>query len=306
MTPPISPTYWRPLLELISIPAGTVLIYDFLVLFCVSRAHLAVQIEDATSKCQQSFPGGSNWPIDSLHRSHQHDFTSESRTWLDVAKSICLTYLYPLCMVMLFVTGTRRVSIVSTIYVIGSFVFLWQGSDFFLRPIRSIVRWWNCLIGLVLSVIAGRLLMQVPSCVLAPNQPAVCWLVQMLGTHCWCQSTAPDAGADACADSLRMGAHRIEYDVICLGLLLLQQRLYASAYFVHVVNDTKAVAILSPYAVQLIESLQCKEIAMQTARDDDMVSKIRGKVDAMKTDQPGANPLARIPRTHFEAIHAGC
>lgn len=304
--PPIPTAYWEPLQELISIPAGTLLMYDFLVLFCVCRQHFAVQIEDRTNKLNQSFPGGSNWPKDAQHR-RQHDFTAGSRTWLDVAKRIVLQYLYLLCLVMLFVTGTRSFSMFAPVYVIGSFIFLWQGSDFFLRPNRTIVRCWQCLIGCVLFAIAGRLLLQVPSCVLAPNLDEVCRPVRILGTRCWRHPSAyTTQNKNSCVESLDMGTRRIEYDVISLGLLLLQLRLYHSVYFVHLVNDTKAVAVLSSRAVQLIESLHCKEIAMQTARDDDMVSKIRGKVDAMKTNQLNANPMARVPRTHFEAIHAGC
>lgn len=304
--PPIPKSYWEPLQELMSIPAGTLLIYDFLVLFCVCRQHFAVQIEDRTNKLYQIFPGGSNWTKDSTHR-RQHDFTAGSRTWLDVTKRVVLQYLYLLCLVMLFVTGLRSFSIFAPVYVIGSFIFLWQGSDFFLRPNRAIVRSWKALIGCVLFAIAGRLLLQVPSCVLAPNIDIVCRPARVLRTRCWRQPSAYRNNTEnSCVESLDMGTRLIEYDVISLGLLLLQLRLYRSVYFVHLVNDTKAVAILSSRAVQLIESLQCKEIAMQTARDEDMVSKIRGKVDAMKTNQLNDNPMARVPRTHFEALYAGC
>lgn len=42
---------------------------------------------------------------------------------------------------IMFMTGTNRVNLFSMGYLIGSFIFLWQGTDFYLRPKEAILQW---------------------------------------------------------------------------------------------------------------------------------------------------------------------
>lgn len=42
---------------------------------------------------------------------------------------------------IMFLTGTNRVNLFSMGYLIGSFIFLWQGTDFYLRPKTTILLW---------------------------------------------------------------------------------------------------------------------------------------------------------------------
>lgn len=47
-----------------------------------------------------------------------------------------------LTLAIMFLAGTNRVNLFSLGYLIGAFVFLWMGSDLYLRDIRVIHKWY--------------------------------------------------------------------------------------------------------------------------------------------------------------------
>lgn len=64
-----------------------------------------------------------------------------NRSWLDIVKRIALLGSLWVTLAIMFLTGTNRVNLFSLGYLIGSFVFLWQGTDLYLRPIKSTLKW---------------------------------------------------------------------------------------------------------------------------------------------------------------------
>lgn len=94
------------------------------------------------------------------------DYVSHIHCWLDVIKRGLLMSLMWITLSIMFMAGTKRTNLFSLGYLIGAFVFLWQGSDFYLRPIKTILKWWNVLIGYNVVVIFFKAVLQGVGCVL--------------------------------------------------------------------------------------------------------------------------------------------
>lgn len=92
--------------------------------------------------------GGSNYPIpDDLDSTTAEnpisDFTLQVTCWLDVMKRFVFFGLFWITLAIVFITGTTTITIFSVGYLVGSFIFLWLGVDFYLRPMKSIVSWYD-------------------------------------------------------------------------------------------------------------------------------------------------------------------
>lgn len=69
-----------------------------------------------------------------------HDFVSKTRNYLDKLKyGICM-YSYWFVLAIVFLTGTNRISILCMGYVILSFIFLWMGQTFLMRPLDKLLK----------------------------------------------------------------------------------------------------------------------------------------------------------------------
>lgn len=64
------------------------------------------------------------------------------RSWLDILKRIVLIGFIWFTLAIVFLAGTNRVNLFSLGYLIGSFIFLWQGNDYYLRPVNVILKWY--------------------------------------------------------------------------------------------------------------------------------------------------------------------
>jgi len=94
------------------------------------------------------------------------DYVSHIHLWLDVFKRGCMMSLMWVTLSIMFLAGTKRTNLFSLGYLIGAFIFLWQGSNFYLRPMRTILKWWNMLLGYNVIVIFLKALLQGVGCVL--------------------------------------------------------------------------------------------------------------------------------------------
>jgi piezo-type mechanosensitive ion channel component 1/2 len=68
-----------------------------------------------------------------------------------------------------------------------------------------------------------------------------CFIVQLLGISCVC---APNKVHDEDC-TVPVAESRLFLDGLCFAILLLQKRVFASHYFCHVINETKASAVLA-------------------------------------------------------------
>lgn len=90
--------------------------------------------------------------------------SSTSRSYLDMYKVIIFSYLFWFVLTIIFITGTTRISIFCMGYLVACFYFLLFGGDLLLKPIRSILRYWDWLIAYNIFVITMKNILSVSSC----------------------------------------------------------------------------------------------------------------------------------------------
>lgn len=165
------------------------LLLDFILLMLLCRQMMVFRIEARYETSTQTYPGGTNKSvlneIDQLGNAPfdnpTNDFIDKKRNYLDILKSIVFVLFFWVALAITFLTGTSRVNILSVGYIVGAFVFLWQGTDFYLRPIHVIIQWWNYLIAYNVTVVVIKSVIQFVGCLLLNLEIAksVCWLIQV-------------------------------------------------------------------------------------------------------------------------------
>lgn len=126
-------------------PPANKIILDFILLILLVRQKIVFSIEDRFDRVDVMYAGGSNKDIikdaDIIDFVNPvPDFVTTIKNWLDIWKRIVFIAFLWIILAIIFLTGTNRVNVFSIGYLIGTFIFLWQGSDLFLRPIANIVK----------------------------------------------------------------------------------------------------------------------------------------------------------------------
>lgn len=165
------------------------LILDFILLLLMCRQLIVFRIEKRYENSEVQYPGGSNKSVlDDIDQLGQvlfvnptHDFIDKIRNYLDIIKRFIFVIFFWATLAIVFLTGTNRVNLLSIGYIAGSFVFLWSGTDFYLRPIHTIMKWWNYLIAYNVSVVTIKTMIQMIGCLFLKllQKQSTCWLVQV-------------------------------------------------------------------------------------------------------------------------------
>lgn len=171
------------------------LVFDFLLLMCTCRQMLVFRIEKQYENSE--FPGGSNKSVvDEINKVgsgetqeiEAHDFVSMQKNWLDILKCIIFLGWFWITLAIVFLAGSRYPNIYSVGYLVGSFIFLWQGGEFYLRPIYTILRWWRLLVAYNVLVITVKAILHLPICIfiefLEDNWSGICFFIKAFGIRC--------------------------------------------------------------------------------------------------------------------------
>lgn len=145
------------------------LLCDFLLFMCICRQQSVFHIEKKNGN--RKYPGGHNESsIDEINSMifgqlpiRTHDFLYPSN-WLDILKCFVYFSSFWATLTIVLLTGTNNISAFSLGYLVSSFLFCYIGTNFYMKPIQTILRWWNSLIAfnvlviLIKSVINLRLI----------------------------------------------------------------------------------------------------------------------------------------------------
>ncbi|KAG8133463.1 hypothetical protein E2320_011256 [Naja naja] len=150
------------------------------------------------------------------------------RSYLDMGKVVMFSYLFWFVLTIIFITGTTRISIFCMGYLVACFYFLLFGGDLLLKPIRSILRYWDWLIAYNVFVIIMKNILSIGACgyikSLINNS---CWVIQAFSLACTVKGY--DIPLDDPECKLPSGEAGIIWDSICFAFLLLQRRVFMSA-----------------------------------------------------------------------------
>ncbi|KAK1122195.1 hypothetical protein K0M31_009421 [Melipona bicolor] len=287
-------------------PNARKLMCDFILLMMIVRQSLVFQIEERSTASGREFPAGHNYSVyQNMEKPNfvnpVKDYVSHIHSWLDIVKRGVLISLMWITLSIMFLAGTEKNNLFSLGYLIGAFVFLWQGSDFYLRPVKTILRWWNLLIGYNVIVIFIKALLQGVGCVLIDQlQVLTCPLIQLFGITCLrkfqSEGDIPLEKFDCEVPQEDIG---MVWDGLCFGFLLFQKRLFKSYYFFHIVDETKAMSILASRGAELLEELHQKRIEVQESVEKNVLQKLKFKMDKIKANQRKIQgPSYREPQIH--------
>ncbi|CAH0700428.1 unnamed protein product [Spodoptera exigua] len=313
-------------------PHAYKLIFDFFLLLFATRQLKVFRIEKSYSL---GYPGGSNdenigknWETPDFVNPVP-DFLGYVGTWLDVVKRMVFLGMLWVTLAIMFMTGTNRVNLFSMGYLIGSFIFLWQGTDFYLRPKHAILKWWSWLVRYNVSVVVVKTLLQIPGCIFSSvMQEHACWLVQLLGIGCVDKFAGGNIArflkmqyVKEAACSVPQEDIGLAWDGVCFAFLILQRRLFHSYYFYRVIDESKATTVLASRGAELIEELRQKQMKIQEDQETKILEKIKVKMERIKANQkkiqgamakePAHHDIARDrtsyrpPASHQKAIRSG-
>ncbi|XP_076372668.1 piezo-type mechanosensitive ion channel component-like isoform X2 [Tachypleus tridentatus] len=239
------------------------------------------------------------------------DFVTYTKSYLDMVKVLVFFSFYWITLAVVFLSGTSRVSLFAMGYVIGCFLFLWNGNEFYLKPMKTLLRMWNGLLAYNVVVILLKAILQVVGCVfLAKLYKNFCWVVQLLGVAC-IKKLAYHPTSDINKQipeedcTVPIDEAGLLWDGICFGFLLLQKRIFYSFYFQHLVREIRAQQMLASRGAELINEIQMKEVQEQQVAEKEIMEKIKTKMDRIRAHQQQTRGKYKEPESHFRAIRSG-
>ncbi|KFP76012.1 Piezo-type mechanosensitive ion channel component 1, partial [Acanthisitta chloris] len=279
-------------------PNPVFLVYDFMLLLCAS---LQRQTFEDENKAAVRIMAGDNVEIcmnlDAASFSQHNpvpDFI-HCRSYLDMYKVIIFSYLFWFVLTIIFITGTTRISIFCMGYLVACFYFLLFGGDLLLKPIRSILRYWDWLIAYNVFVITMKNILSIGACgyieSLIKNS---CWVIQAFSLACTVKGyhirkyslfflTIFSTSNVDC--KLPSGEAGIIWDSICFAFLLLQRRVFMSYYFLHVVADIKASQILASRGAELFQATIVKAVKARIEEEKKSMDQLKRQMDRIKARQ---------------------
>ncbi|XP_051019378.1 piezo-type mechanosensitive ion channel component 2 isoform X3 [Acomys russatus] len=268
-------------------PNPVFLVYDFMLLLCAS---LQRQIFEDENKAAVRIMAGDNVEIcmnlDAASFSQHNpvpDFI-HCRSYLDMSKVIIFSYLFWFVLTIIFITGTTRISIFCMGYLVACFYFLLFGGDLLLKPIKSILRYWDWLIAYNVFVITMKNILSIGACgyinALVRNS---CWLIQAFSLACTVKGYQMPEDDSKC--KLPSGEAGIIWDSICFAFLLLQRRVFMSYYFLHVVADIKASQILASRGAELFQATIVKAVKARIEEEKKSMDQLKRQMDRIKARQ---------------------
>ncbi|KAL5279172.1 hypothetical protein ACFFRR_003664 [Megaselia abdita] len=281
------------------------LIFDFIVFMLIYRQKKVFDIE---IRNVPNYPGGSNKSVVSdienlglqQFENPTSDFLSSIRDWLDVIKNAILCGFFWITLAVVFLAGTNIGDILALGYLIGSFIFLWQGSDFYLRPIRNILHRWHLLLAYNVFNITIKVILQFPACIyMKVLSKKICFLIHLLGIKCQSVEMKLDEGVEGTCSPINVSYSFLVWDAVCFAFIIFQLRIFKSHYFCHIINDTKANTLLASRGAEIIEDLRKKQIEHRQKHEQEVLHKIKKKMEKIRATQ---NKLRRITDkpTHFD------
>ncbi|RXN17679.1 piezo-type mechanosensitive ion channel component 1-like protein [Labeo rohita] len=218
-------------------------IADFLLLMCASQQWTVFENE---KKEDWMVMGGENKdnpdPMEDMPFNPAPNFIN-CRSYLDMAKVLVFRYMFWFVLSVVFVTGATRISVFGLGYLMACFFFLLFGTRLLIKPSRTRLVMWDCLIMYNVAVIISKNILSILACVFVLEmQKNFCWVIQLFSLVCTVKGYYDSSTVCDKDCSLPVEEAGIIWDSICFFFLLLQRRVFLSFYFLHVSADLQATA----------------------------------------------------------------
>ncbi|XP_069757353.1 piezo-type mechanosensitive ion channel component 1 isoform X2 [Narcine bancroftii] len=277
---------WLYLPDFVAAPHATHLVYDFLLLMCVS--HQWQVFTDEKKEEVHTITGENTDDVDPMAGKDLNPVPNfiYCQCYLDMIKVVVFRYLFWLVSAVIFAAGSTRISVFGLGYLLASFYLLLFGRRLLLKPAKSRLNFWDCLIMYNITVMISKNMLSLLACVfLRQLQNNFCWIIQLLSLHCTIKGYYNENDLKNSECTLPVGEAGIIWDSICFFFLLLQRRIFLSNYFIHVTADMRASKLQTSRGFQLFNASIIKN--MNVLHDSEMKSKaqIKRQMEKIQTKQ---------------------
>ncbi|XP_029385544.1 piezo-type mechanosensitive ion channel component 2-like isoform X2 [Echeneis naucrates] len=284
---------WLFLPDYLTPPNPLFLLYDFLLLL---GASLQLQVFEEELQTSVQILAGDNSeldeddgqicdPIGRLRLNTVPDFML-CRSYLDMMKVIIFSYMFWFVLTIIFITGTTRISIFCMGYLVACFYFLLVGGELLLKPVKSILLYWDCLIGYNVFVITMKNILSILACgfikSLVLNH---CWLIQLFSLACTIKGYTKPEQQSSKQCELPSDEAGIIWDGVCFCFLLLQRRVFRSHYFLYVVLDLQNTQLLASRGAELFEASTVKAVRARLEVEKTSMDLLKRQMDSIKSRQ---------------------
>lgn len=175
---------------------------------------------------------------------------------------------------VMFFIGTINVRVFALGYITASFIFFWQGTDFYSKPPEIIKKWWNVLLIYNICVMLTRYGVKIFGCLLKDDISAnACYILRMLDFPCF----SIDNVESFCENIINQTVYIS--DATLFFLIILQRRIFSSLYFLDTVYDTYITNLLAARGAQIMEEIRIREITTAVEEENKTLEVIKKKME---------------------------
>ncbi|MCJ8747419.1 hypothetical protein PDJAM_G00153320 [Pangasius djambal] len=277
---------WIYLPDFYTIPNSKNLIADFLLLMCASLQWTVFENE---KKEEWMVMGGENKdnpdPMEGMLFNPAPNFIN-CRSYLDMAKVLVFRYIFWFVLAIVFVTGSTRISVFGLGYLLACFFFLLYGRRLMIKPSRTRLLMWDCLIMYNVGVIIAKNALSILACVfVAEMQSRFCWVIQLFSLVCTVKGYYDPTSLSDKECSLPVEEAGIIWDSICFFFLLLQRRVFLSFYFVHVTADLQASAQQASRGFELFNASIIKNVRFYQQAEKKSIQQLKSSMKRIRDKQ---------------------
>lgn len=282
------------------------LVFDYILLMMLSCQQSVFKISRQIDFSQDPFKyGGEN---DStllpkkisnvyIYKHQLYSFPEKIETLMDLIKRYVFKIQFWLTIAIIFFAGTNHVDIFSLCYILWSFVFLWQGTEFYLKTSSVLWRQWNLLLTYSIIVIVFKVFVKTLTCACGKIIPDDhCFLLAIFDVSCSSEDSIK------CKDLVKKkGFH---WDVLAFFFIIAQRRIFQSYYFYNVKQDTRITNIMASRGAKLNEELRIQEMNKSVNEEKAHLENLWLKMEKIKKMAAFRNRKRNITN-HDLAIRSG-
>ncbi|KAJ7398927.1 Piezo-type mechanosensitive ion channel component 1 [Pitangus sulphuratus] len=281
-------------------PKSTNLINDFLLLLCAAQQWRVFEAERSEIWRQAAGDNKERFDREKDPYIREENFL-HCRCYLDMVKVVIFRHLFWFVLVVIFITGSNRISLFGLGYLLACFYLLLFGTAMLCKPTRPRLVVWDCLILYNVTVIISKNMLSLLSCVFVQQmQNNFCWVIQLFSLVCTVTGyyDPKEMGKDHDC-SLPVEEAGIILDSICFFFLLVQRRIFLSTYYVHVLWDLRASTLQPSRGVVLFQASIMKNLHAHQRAENKSLAQLKRQMERIRAKQDKYRQ-EQLPRTTSE------
>ncbi|KAK2922149.1 piezo-type mechanosensitive ion channel component 1 isoform X2 [Channa argus] len=277
---------WIYLPDFYTVPNSKNLIADFVLLMCASQQWKVFECEHTEEWMVLAGENTDNPdPMEDRLFNPAPNFIN-CRSYLDMAKVLVFRHFFWFVLSVVFITGATRISVFGLGYLLACFFFLLFGTKLLVKPSRTRLTLWDCLIIYNVAVIISKNMLSILACVFVfEMQEGFCWVIQLFSLVCTVKGYYDPKAVSDQTCSLPVEEAGIIWDSICFLCLLLQRRIFLSFYFLHVTTELQASAKQASRGFELFRASIVKNIKFHQQIEKKSLSQLKRSMQRIRSRQ---------------------